>query len=66
MSAEFICHIFTDALTLVPVALLNNKTLGDVIFVTEKSYTESIVMGVENDGCKCGASCSCTDCTCGH
>nr|GMC52727.1 metallothionein-like protein type 3 [Ipomoea batatas] len=42
--------------------------MDDFIYVTEKSYTESIVMDVaaENDGCKCGASCSCTDCTCGH
>nr|AZZ09232.1 metallothionein MT3 [Ipomoea aquatica] len=44
--------------------------MDDVIFVAaEKSYTESIVMDVasaENDGCKCGANCSCTDCTCGH
>ncbi|KAK6134603.1 hypothetical protein DH2020_031662 [Rehmannia glutinosa] len=34
-------------------------------------YTTMIVMDVpeaaENDGkCKCGTSCACTDCTCGH
>nr|AAK27970.1 metallothionein-like protein [Ipomoea batatas] len=42
--------------------------MDDVIFVTEKSYTESIVKDIaaENDGCKCGANCSCTDRTCGH
>ncbi|KAJ0044790.1 hypothetical protein Pint_04565 [Pistacia integerrima] len=36
---------------------------------TEKSYTTTIVMDVpaaaENDGCKCGTSCACVDCTCG-
>ncbi|KAL8510265.1 hypothetical protein ACS0TY_017178 [Phlomoides rotata] len=38
------------------------------IVETEKSYTtmeETIVM--EHDGkCKCGSSCSCTNCTCAH
>ncbi|KAJ4832700.1 hypothetical protein Tsubulata_010111 [Turnera subulata] len=38
---------------------------------TEKSFVSTVVMEVpaaaENDGkCKCGTSCTCTDCTCGH
>ncbi|KAI3457460.1 hypothetical protein Pfo_014123 [Paulownia fortunei] len=38
---------------------------------TEKSYAETIVMdapaAAEHDGkCKCGTSCACTNCTCGH
>ncbi|KAJ0869707.1 putative Metallothionein, family 15, plant [Helianthus annuus] len=37
---------------------------------TENSTEETIVMEVpaaENKGnCKCGANCSCTNCTCGH
>ncbi|KAM0029079.1 hypothetical protein Hdeb2414_s0018g00521621 [Helianthus debilis subsp. tardiflorus] len=37
---------------------------------TENSTEETNVMEVpaaENDGnCKCGANCSCTNCTCGH
>ncbi|GKD14534.1 metallothionein-like protein type 3, partial [Tanacetum coccineum] len=38
---------------------------------SEKSTVETIVMEVpaaaEKDGkCKCGANCSCTNCTCGH
>ncbi|XAR56543.1 hypothetical protein NMG60_11037075 [Bertholletia excelsa] len=40
------------------------------IVETEKSYIEAVVMvapAAENDGkCKCGASCACVDCTCGH
>ncbi len=45
-----------------------NGFTADII-ETEKSYT--VVMdapaAAENDGkCKCGSSCSCTDCTCGH
>nr|GEY38578.1 metallothionein-like protein type 3 [Tanacetum cinerariifolium] len=55
-----------------------NKTVSgkkgngyDVTLVkTQKSTVETIVMEVpaaENDGkCKCGANCSCTNCTCGH
>ncbi|PNX61421.1 metallothionein-like protein type 2, partial [Trifolium pratense] len=45
---------------------------------TESSTTETLVMGVgsaktqfegaemgaENDGCKCGANCTCNPCTC--
>ncbi|KAL0443529.1 UNVERIFIED_CONTAM: Metallothionein-like protein type 3 [Sesamum latifolium] len=39
--------------------------------VTEESYTETVVMDAsvvaEHDGkCKCGTSCACSDCTCGH
>ncbi|CAL4965872.1 unnamed protein product [Urochloa decumbens] len=26
---------------------------------------EEVVTGAEHDGCKCGTSCSCTNCTCG-
>nr|AEQ54919.1 metallothionin 3 [Salvia miltiorrhiza] len=45
-----------------------NGYTADII-ETEKSY--AMVMdapaAAENDGkCKCGSSCSCTDCTCGH
>ncbi|KAL3638411.1 hypothetical protein CASFOL_017782 [Castilleja foliolosa] len=41
------------------------------IIETDKSYTETLVMNVpaaaENDDkCKCGTSCACTNCTCGH
>ncbi|XP_016509519.1 metallothionein-like protein type 3 [Nicotiana tabacum] len=40
------------------------------IVETEKSYSESIVMNAgaaEHDSkCKCGSSCSCVNCTCGH
>ncbi|PIN18337.1 hypothetical protein CDL12_08997 [Handroanthus impetiginosus] len=41
------------------------------IIETEIRYTETFVMdapaAAENDGkCKCGTSCACTDCTCGH
>ncbi|OWM88660.1 metallothionein-like protein type 3 [Punica granatum] len=40
------------------------------IVETEISYTSTMVMdapAMENDGkCKCGTSCSCTNCTCGH
>ncbi|KAF4386641.1 hypothetical protein CsatB_011734 [Cannabis sativa] len=41
-----------------------------VIVEAEKSYMETMVMdgpSAENDGkCKCGTSCTCTNCTCGH
>ncbi|KAJ9153589.1 hypothetical protein P3X46_027015 [Hevea brasiliensis] len=40
------------------------------IVETEKSFVSTVVMEVpaaEPDGkCKCGAGCTCTDCTCGH
>ncbi|KAL4376187.1 hypothetical protein GQ457_02G037810 [Hibiscus cannabinus] len=39
------------------------------VIETEKSYLNTVVMDApaENDGkCNCGASCSCTNCTCGH
>ncbi|KAE9620770.1 hypothetical protein Lalb_Chr01g0006561 [Lupinus albus] len=43
---------------------------GFVITETEKSYVETVVMDVpaaEEDGnCKCGSSCACVTCTCGH
>ncbi|KAH7657644.1 Metallothionein domain-containing protein [Dioscorea alata] len=45
---------------------------GVVITETEKSYFAEVVetpasaTGAEHDGkCKCGASCTCVDCTCG-
>ncbi|KAI4322941.1 hypothetical protein L6164_022588 [Bauhinia variegata] len=44
------------------------NSYGVDIVETEKSYVETDVMDVaaENDGkCKCGPSCSCTNCTCG-
>ncbi|RDX57746.1 hypothetical protein CR513_62988 [Mucuna pruriens] len=46
------------------------NSYGAVIVETEKSYIETVVMDVpaaEHDGkCKCGSSCTCVDCTCGH
>nr|UZX50344.1 metallothionein type 3 [Avena sativa]BDU59497.1 metallothionein type 3 [Avena sativa] len=41
---------------------------GIVMVDTEKSHLEEVQQEVaENDGkCKCGTSCSCTNCTCGH
>ncbi|MED6200918.1 cystathionine beta-lyase [Stylosanthes scabra] len=34
---------------------------------TQKSCMETVVTSAaENDGCKCGASCSCTNCTCNN
>ena len=39
------------------------------IVETEKNFVSTVVMDVpaaENDGkCKCGSSCTCTNCTCG-
>ncbi|KAF7145317.1 hypothetical protein RHSIM_Rhsim04G0157100 [Rhododendron simsii] len=29
-----------------------------------KTYFEGFEMGAENDGCKCGAKCTCDPCTC--
>ncbi|KAK5834173.1 Metallothionein-like protein type 3 [Gossypium arboreum] len=40
-----------------------------LVIETEKSYISTVVVEAmaENDGkCKCGASCSCTNCTCGN
>ncbi|KAJ1434591.1 Metallothionein, family 15, plant [Sesbania bispinosa] len=41
-----------------------------VTIVETTSYTETVVMDVpaaEHDGnCKCGSSCTCVNCTCGH
>ncbi|PON68011.1 Metallothionein-like protein type [Parasponia andersonii] len=41
-----------------------------VIVETEKSYMDAVVMdapAAEHNGkCKCGTSCSCVNCTCGH
>ncbi|CAL5192096.1 unnamed protein product [Lathyrus oleraceus] len=31
---------------------------------SEKTQFESAEMGAENDGCKCGANCTCNPCTC--
>ncbi|KAK3005694.1 hypothetical protein RJ639_017620, partial [Escallonia herrerae] len=46
------------------------NSYGIDIIETGKSYVETVVMeapATEHDGkCKCGASCSCTNCTCGH
>nr|UVJ89039.1 metallothionein [Dioscorea alata] len=41
-----------------------------MIIETEKTYVEEVVevlpAAAEHDGkCKCGATCTCTDCTCG-
>ncbi|KAM0933637.1 hypothetical protein DsansV1_C35g0230981 [Dioscorea sansibarensis] len=45
------------------------NSYGVVITETEKSYFAEVVeapVGAEHDGkCKCGASCTCVDCTCG-
>ncbi|MCH1921756.1 hypothetical protein L9G15_20345 [Shewanella sp. A3A] len=38
---------------------------GVVIVEAEKSHFEEVAAGEENGGCKCGTSCSCTDCKCG-
>ncbi|KAM7498701.1 hypothetical protein LguiA_023115 [Lonicera macranthoides] len=46
------------------------SSYGIDIVETGKSYVETVVMdapAAEHDGkCKCGPSCSCTSCTCGH
>ncbi|CAL0328886.1 unnamed protein product [Lupinus luteus] len=48
----------------------NGNKYGVVITETEKSCVETVVMDVpaaEHDGnCKCGSSCACVACTCGH
>ncbi|XWS27998.1 hypothetical protein CRYUN_Cryun25bG0028400 [Craigia yunnanensis] len=44
------------------------KKGNTMVIETEKSYINTVVVEApaENDGnCKCGASCSCTNCTCG-
>ncbi|KAF0915947.1 hypothetical protein E2562_000583 [Oryza meyeriana var. granulata] len=41
------------------------SSYGVVLVDTEKSHFEEIAAGAENDGCKCGTSCSCADCKCG-
>ncbi|EOY13005.1 hypothetical protein QUC31_002084 [Theobroma cacao] len=45
------------------------KKGNTLVIETEKSYitTVAVETPAENDGkCKCGANCTCTDCTCGH
>ncbi|KAK8527414.1 hypothetical protein V6N12_054626 [Hibiscus sabdariffa] len=43
------------------------KKGNTMIIETEKSYTSTEVTEVlAENGCKCGANCSCTNCTCGH
>nr|CAA07565.1 metallothionein-like protein [Ribes nigrum] len=46
------------------------NSYGFDIIETQKSYDDVVVMDVqaaENDGkCKCGPSCSCVGCSCGH
>ncbi|KAA3453038.1 Metallothionein-like protein type 3 [Gossypium arboreum] len=44
------------------------KKGNSMVIETEKSYISTVVVEAvaENDGkCKCGDSCSCTNCTCG-
>ncbi|XP_039017186.1 metallothionein-like protein type 3 [Hibiscus syriacus] len=43
------------------------KKGNTMIIETEKSYIGTVATEVpaEND-CKCGANCTCTNCTCGH
>ncbi|XP_071684106.1 metallothionein-like protein 3A [Lolium perenne] len=42
------------------------NSYGIVMVDTKKSHFE-VQEVTENDGkCKCGTSCSCTNCTCGH
>ncbi|OVA07764.1 hypothetical protein BVC80_8961g27 [Macleaya cordata] len=45
------------------------NTYGVEIIETEKSYYDAVseVPAGETDGkCKCGPSCTCVGCTCGH
>nr|AFK33631.1 unknown [Lotus japonicus] len=46
------------------------NSYGLNIVETQTSYVETVAMDVsaaEHDGnCKCGASCTCVNCTCGH
>ncbi|KAF7028638.1 hypothetical protein CFC21_040524 [Triticum aestivum] len=40
---------------------------GVVIVDTEKRQVIEVQETADNDGkCKCGTSCTCTNCTCGH
>ncbi|KAI3844427.1 hypothetical protein MKX03_037752 [Papaver bracteatum] len=41
------------------------NSFGIEIIETEMSYDNFAVSGAEGD-CKCGPSCTCTDCKCGH
>ncbi|KAK8358697.1 hypothetical protein V6Z12_A04G040100 [Gossypium hirsutum] len=48
---------------------ISMKKGNALVIETEKSYISTVVVEAmaENDGkCKCGASCSCTNCTCGN
>ncbi|XVE80140.1 hypothetical protein DITRI_Ditri14bG0115500 [Diplodiscus trichospermus] len=41
---------------------------GNTLVIETESYIDAVIVEApaENDGkCKCGASCSCTNCTCG-
>ncbi|KAL5226575.1 hypothetical protein ABZP36_014840 [Zizania latifolia] len=44
------------------------NSYGVVLVDNEKSHLEvrEEIAGAENGGCKCGTSCSCTDCNCGN
>ncbi|XVF78511.1 hypothetical protein PTKIN_Ptkin14bG0140100 [Pterospermum kingtungense] len=45
------------------------KKGNTMVIETDKSFINTVVMEApaENDGkCKCGANCSCTNCSCGH
>ncbi|KAK9025714.1 hypothetical protein V6N11_038572 [Hibiscus sabdariffa] len=47
------------------------KKGNTMVIETEKSYistvvTDDVIFGTLENGCKCGANCSCTTCTCGH
>ena len=43
-----------------------SNSFGVVIMETEKSYFDGMMDVAEHDPkCKCGSSCSCTDCNCG-
>ncbi|RIQ77605.1 hypothetical protein D2E30_24065 [Mycobacteroides abscessus] len=39
---------------------------GIVMVDTEKSHLEVHETAENDDKCKCGTSCTCTNCTCGH
>uniref|UniRef100_A0A0A8YAG4 Uncharacterized protein n=1 Tax=Arundo donax TaxID=35708 RepID=A0A0A8YAG4_ARUDO len=41
------------------------NSYGVVIVDTESRFECREEFTAENDGCKCGTSCSCTNCTCG-
>ncbi|XP_043698296.1 metallothionein-like protein type 2 [Telopea speciosissima] len=51
------------------LSISGGRTSTETIIVgvaPEKAYFEASEMGVgaENDGCKCGANCTCDPCTC--